>query len=63
MSTENEKQDSRPTAGKSEKDLGRTGESSRNYDSTEQKKPREEPLATRTPEESKDMPLESGSEA
>jgi hypothetical protein len=63
---EKEKKVDRPAAIKTvntfDKTFDKTGEPVRNYDSTEQKKPSEEPLATKTPEVSRNIPVEKGSE-
>jgi hypothetical protein len=58
MNTEKEKKDNQPTAVKTGKNFSKTEVPERNYDSTEQKKPKVEPLAPRTPEVSKNIPVE-----
>jgi hypothetical protein len=58
MNTEKEKKDNQPTAGKTGKNFSKSEVPDRNYDSTGQKKPKEEPLAPRTPEVSKQIPGE-----
>ncbi len=60
MNTTKEKKTDVPTSGKSEKKFENTSETARNYDSTDHNKLKKDPFAPKTPEVSKNTPVEKG---